>query len=757
MTSSTHEHDDLVIHGARENNLKGLSLRLPKRKITVFTGVSGSGKSSLVFDTLAAEAQRQLNENFSTFARRFLPKFPQPRCEAIENLNMAVVIDQKRLGGGFHSTVGTVTDIASVLRLLFARAGQPNLGSEQCFSFHDPQGMCPACSGMGQILGPDLGKMIDPTRSLAEGGITFPEYAPGSWGLNKVSETGMFDMTKKLGDFTSAEMDKLLHTKATKVPILVGGKSMNLTFEGIVESFLTKYVKRDLKSMSEKTQKQVEPFLTMVGCDECRGTRLNQAALGSRVAGLNIAEMTRLDIDELQGILLTLGDPSVAPLTASLTGRLQHLIDIGLGYLSLDRATDSLSGGESVRVKMVKHLTSSLVDVLYIFDEPSVGLHPRDVHRLNELLVKLKDKGNTVLVVEHDPDVVKIADHVVDLGPGAGSAGGHIVFEGSFAQLLKADTLTGRHLKSPAPWRETVRRPTGQLAIRNAVLHNLRDLSLTLPQGVLTVVTGVAGSGKSSLIRGAFLAQHPDTLYIDQSGLAANSRSSPATYTGIMDGIRKAFAGANKVVPALFSFNSKGACDTCQGLGVVYTDLAFLDEVRQVCPVCGGKRFKDEVLVHKLNGKSIAEVLDLTVAEALAFFETDEIRKVLTAMNDVGLEYMSLGQPLSTLSGGECQRIKLASEIHKKSSVYVLDEPTTGLHPSDTAKLLQLFHRMVDAGNTLIVIEHNLDVIRQADWIVDLGPEAGHHGGQLVYEGTPRGLLDCAASLTGRYLKMAEH
>ena len=746
------DQEYLIIHGARENNLKGVSLRLPKRQITVFTGVSGSGKSSLVFDTLAAEAQRQLNENFSTFARRFLPKFPQPRVDSIENLNMAVIIDQKRLGGGSHSTVGTVTDISSVLRLLFARAGVPNIADDGAFSFNNAQGMCPTCSGMGKIMGPDLGKMLDLSRSMAEGGITFPEYAVGSWGLNMVAESGLFEMNKKLGDFTPEEMDKLLHLKATKVAVLMGGKGINLTFEGVVEKFINKYVKRDLKTMSEKTQKQIEPYMTMVACDTCHGDRLNQAALASKVAGLNIAEMSKIDIDELLVLLQSIKEPNVAPLVASLTERLQHLIDIGLGYLCLERSTDSLSGGESVRVKMVKHLTSSLVDVLYIFDEPSIGLHPRDVHRLNELLLKLKEKGNTVLVVEHDPDVVKIADHVVDLGPGAGTSGGSIVFEGSFTELLKAPTLTGRHLVNPAPWRDAVRPPRGQLKVSHATVNNLRDLSVSIPEGVLTVVTGVAGSGKSSLIRGAFLAQHPEAIFIDQSGLGANSRSSPATYTGIMDSIRKAFATTNKVAPALFSFNSKGACEHCQGLGVVYTDLAFLDEVRQPCEVCHGKRFKDEVLSHKLNGKSIAEVLDMTVREALDFFEPADIRKILAAMDDVGLEYMTLGQPLSTLSGGECQRIKLASEIHKKSNIYVLDEPTTGLHPSDTAKLLQLFHRMVDAGNTVIIIEHNRDVIRQADGVVDWGPVAGHRGGRLVFEGPPRDLATCPASLTGRYL-----
>lgn len=742
----------LTIHGARENNLKGVSLRIPKRQITVFTGVSGSGKSSLVFDTLAAEAQRQLNENFSTFARRFLPKFPQPRVDRIDALNMAVIIDQKRLGGGSHSTVGTVTDIASVMRLLFARAGTPLLGEEQWFSFNDPLGMCPTCSGMGRIMGPDLDKMIDPSRSLADGGITFPEYAPGSWGLNMVAESGMFDMNKKLGDFSAEEMDKLLHLKATKVAIQMGGKGMNLTFEGIVEKFINKYVKRDLKTMSEKTQKQIEPYLTMVACDDCHGARLNQKALSSRVAGYNFAEMCRLDIDDLVEVLKTIQQPGVAPLVASLSERLQHLIDIGLGYLCLERPTDSLSGGESVRVKMIKHLTSSLVDVLYIFDEPSIGLHPRDVHRLNDLLRKLRDKGNTIIVVEHDPDVVKIADHIVDLGPGAGTAGGTVVFEGSYSELLKAPTLTGRHLVNPAPWSPHQRKAKGQLPVVHAQVNNLRDVSVSVPQGLLTVITGVAGSGKSSLIKGAFLAQHPETLFIDQTGLSANSRSSPATYTGIMDSIRKAFATENKVAPALFSFNSKGACDHCQGLGVVYTDLAFLDEVRQVCEVCHGKRFKEEVLNHKLKGKSIADVLDMTVREALEYFDAADIRKILGAMHDVGLEYMTLGQPLSTLSGGECQRIKLASEIHKKSNIYVLDEPTTGLHPSDTAKLLQLFHRMVDAGNTVIIIEHNLDVIRQADWVIDLGPEAGHHGGQIVFEGTPQELVKCQASLTGQFL-----
>jgi len=742
----------IEIRGARENNLKNVSLRIPKRKISIFTGVSGSGKSSIVFDTVAAEARRQLNETFSTFVQNFLPHYAQPEADAIENLSMAIVVDQKRLGGGSHSTVGTITDIYSVLRLLYSRIGQPYVGYMNVFSFNDPQGMCPNCMGMGRKLDVDLEKFVDTSKSINEGAILFPDYAVESWGWNVLTHSGNFDNDKKLSEYTPEEMDLLLYAKPYKVQMNMGGKAMNLTFGGLVDTFRNKYILKDLKSYSERTQKYVEPFMTIGPCSLCKGSRLSQEVLNCRINGRNIAELTAMEVDELIEVIREIKDPVAAPMVENLIERLQHVIDIGLEYISLNRETDTLSGGESQRIKMVKHLGSSLVDVLYIFDEPSIGLHPRDVHRLNELLRKLRDKGNTVLVVEHDPAVIEAADHIVDVGPHAGSRGGTIVYEGDLAGLIASDTLTGRFMKHSMPIKQEFRKPTGKLTINNAHANNLQHVTVDIPTGVLTVVTGVAGSGKSSLIHYSFLPQYGDAIVIDQSAVGANSRSNPATYTGIMDDIRKAFAAENKVSASLFSFNSKGACETCQGLGVIYTSLSFMDEVKTPCESCGGKRFKDEVLAYHFNGKNISEVLGLSVGEALQFFTAKEIVRRLQAMSDVGLGYLTLGQPLSTLSGGECQRIKLASELHKKGSIYVMDEPTTGLHMSDITLLLAIMNRLVDAGNTVIVIEHNLDVIRNADWIIDMGPEGGNKGGKVMFEGTPLTLVHAPQSLTSAYV-----
>jgi len=743
----------IEIRGARENNLKNISLRIPKRKITIFTGVSGSGKSSIVFDTIASEAQRLLNENFSLFIRNFLPRYAQPDADAIENLSMAIVVDQKRLGGGSHSTVGTVTDIYSILRRLFWRVGQPFVGQVNVFSFNDPQGMCPNCNGLGRKLEVDLDKFLDKSKSLNEGAILFPEYAVDSWGWSHLINTGLFDPDKKLSKYTAKEMNALLYSEPIKVKTKLGAKDFNLTFRGIVENFNLKYIKRDLKTLSERTQKAVAPYMSMGPCSVCKGGRLSQAVLKCKINGYNIAEMASMEITELIGVVKAIKDPIAAPIVKALVERLQHLADIGLEYLSLNRETDTLSGGESQRVKIVKHLGSSLMDVMYVFDEPSVGLHPRDIHRMNELLQKLRDKGNTVIVVEHDPDVIKVADHVVDVGPHAGRQGGEIVYAGSYANLLKADTLTGRHLKEHIPLKATFRQPTGKLPIRHAKVNNLQNISVDIPTGVLTVVTGVAGSGKSSLINEVFLQQHPEAIVIDQSAVGVSSRSNPTTYTGLMDDVRKAFASANKVQASLFSFNSKGACENCQGLGVIYTDLAFLSEIKTPCEVCGGKRFKDEVLAYKLNGKSISEVLALNVQQALEYFEIKEVLRKLQAMSDVGLDYLSLGQPLSTLSGGECQRIKLASELHKQGSLYLMDEPTTGLHMSDIGHLLEVINRLVDTGNTVIVIEHNLHLIKNADWIIDLGPEGGSQGGRVMFEGTPQEILSAKHSITSAYLR----
>lgn len=743
----------IELRGARENNLKDVTLRIPKRKITIFTGVSGSGKSSIVFDTVATEAQRQLNETFSAFIRGFLPKYSQPDVDAIENLSMPIVVDQKRLGGGSHSTVGTITDIYSVLRLLYSRIGQPFIGFSNAFSFNDPQGMCPDCNGLGRKIGVDMERFLDTSKSLNEGAILFPEYAVDSWDWSICTQTGLFDNDKKLADYTEEEMELLLHSKPYKVKSSIAGKTINITFDGILDKFTRKYITRDLATMSERTQKSVEPYLTHGPCNLCKGSRLSQAALSCKINGRNIAELAAMEVGDLIEVIREITDPVAEPIVATLVERLGHLVDIGLEYLSLNRETDSLSGGESQRVKVVKHLTSSLVDVMYIFDEPSIGLHPRDVHRLNELLQKLRDKGNTVIVVEHDPDVIKVADHIVDVGPHAGKRGGMVVYEGSYDGLLGADTLTGQFLNQALPLKEQVRKSTGALSVKNAKANNLQNVSVDIPKGVLTVVTGVAGSGKSSLIHQVFLRQHPDAVVIDQSAVGANTRSNPATYTGIMDDVRKAFATTNKVSASLFSFNSKGACENCQGLGVIYSDLGFMADVKTPCEVCGGKRFKDEVLAYHYNGKSISDVLAMSVREALEYFDIKSVVNTLRAMSDVGLDYLALGQPLSTLSGGECQRIKISSELNKKGSVYVMDEPTTGLHRSDIQHLLAIMNRLVEGGNTVIVIEHNLDVIRNADWIIDMGPEGGHKGGRVIFEGTPQQIVNAEQSLTGLYLR----
>jgi len=737
----------IEIRGARENNLKDVSVKIPKRKITIFTGVSGSGKSSLVFDTIAAESQRLLNENFSMFVRNFLPRISQPEADEIKNLSMAVIVDQKPLGGGSHSTVGTVTDIAPVLRLMFSRFGKPYVGYANAFSFNDPAGMCPNCNGFGQKMGLDMEAAFDMDRSINEGALKLLEYQ-SDWTLKTIKVSGLFDLDKKLKDYTKEELNNLYHVKPFKVDV----DGVNLTLEGLVDKFTRKYINNDIKNMSERTQKTIGQLIVMGPCTVCHGARLNQAALGCKVQGYDIAELSSMQIDKLVDVMERFDDGQSHSLIRTLRTRLSNLVEIGLSYLSLDRMTDTLSGGESQRVKMVKHLNGSLVDVMYIFDEPSVGLHPRDVHRLNELLRKLRDQGNTVLVVEHDPDVIKAADYIVDVGPKAGTEGGQIVFEGTYDALLKANTLTGTHLRDELPMKTVFRQPTGTLDIVDAHLNNLDHVTVSIPTGVFTVVTGVAGSGKSSLINQVFLKQHPNAIVVDQSPVGASSRSNPATYTGVMDVIRKAFATANKVEASLFSFNSKGACENCKGAGFLTANLGFLDDAKTICDVCHGKRFKDAVLAYTYNGKTIAEVLDLTMAQANVFFDIPEIAAKLQALSDVGLDYLTLGQPLSTLSGGECQRIKLANELHKQGSVYVLDEPTTGLHMSDITRLHDLINRFVDGGNTVITIEHNLDVIRQADWIIDLGPDGGDKGGHIMFEGTPQELAKSKTALIADYL-----
>jgi len=743
----------IEVHGARENNLKDISLNIPKQKVTVFTGVSGSGKSSLVFDTIAAEAQRQLNETFTAFVQGFLPHYGQPDVDRIEHLNAPIIIDQKRVGGGSRSTAGTYTDIATLLRLLFSRIGQPYVGPAYVFSFNTPQGMCPECEGIGKTVQLDLDKILDRSKSLNGGAILHPEFKVGKWMWKMWAMSGLFDPDKPIADYNEEELNALLYG----VPdFKVSWGAFGSKYEGLVERFNRMYISgkfaKDAAAMSDRNRAVFEQFTTSQTCPVCHGGRLNEAALNCRINGKNIAELSDLEATELIKFLKGFTDPVAVKVAARLSERLQHLVDIGLGYLSLSRETSTLSGGESQRVKMIRHLGNSLTEMLYILDEPTVGLHARDVVRMNTLLKALRDKGNTVLVVEHDPDVIANADHVVDLGPMAGTHGGEVVFEGSYEALLNADTLTGQFLKQHLPIKQKVRQPTGQMTIKNANLHNLKNVTVHIPTGVLTVVTGVAGSGKSTLINDVFLAQHPDAIAIDQSRVTANSRSAPATYTGIMDDIRQTFAKANQVSASLFSFNSAGSCPNCNGLGVVYTDLAFMEGIVSPCEICEGKRFKPEVLEYHLRDKTISDVLDMTVEDALAFFTEKKIKAVLQSMNDVGLGYLKLGQPLSTVSGGEGQRLKLATELHKRGSVYVMDEPTTGLHRSDIGLLMGIIDRLVDARNTVILIEHHLDVIRQADWIIDLGPEGGSAGGEVLFAGSPHELKNCERSITARFI-----
>lgn len=738
----------IEVRGAREHNLRNVSLDIPKRQLTVFTGVSGSGKSSLVFDTLAAEAQRQLNETFTAFVQGFLPHYGQPDVDRVANLNAPVVINQKRVGGGARSTVGTYTDIAAPLRVLFSRAGLPSAGPAFAYSFNTPQGMCPECEGIGRTTQLDLDRLLDRSLSLNGGAIQHPDFKPGKWLWKTYALSGLFDLDRPVQDYSEHDLHLLLHGRDLKVSL----GEINMTYEGLVDRFERMYLKKDAAAMSDRSRAVFEQFVTGGTCPVCGGARLNAAALASRIEGCNIAELADLEATELLAFLRGLSDPAAARVAGHLAQRLSHLVEIGLGYLSLSRETATLSGGEGQRLKLVRHLGNSLTDMLYILDEPSVGLHARDVSRLTGLLGALRDKGNTVLVVEHDPDVILAADHVVDLGPGAGARGGEVVFQGPVAALLEAGTLTGRHLGQPLPLKAQVRAPTGWLHVAGARLHNLKDVTVDIPTGVLTVVTGVAGSGKSTLIHDVFLPLHPDAVVVDQSRVTTNSRSAPATYTGILDPIRKAFAKASGQSPSLFSFNSEGSCPNCAGLGVVYTDLAFMEGISTVCEVCEGQRFRPDVLRHQLRGQSISDVLNMTAGDALAFFTEKPVRAVLQAMTDVGLGYLTLGQPLSTVSGGEAQRLKLATELHKKGSVYVMDEPTTGLHLSDIGLLLGIIDRLVDGGNTVILIEHQLDVIRQADWLIDLGPEGGRAGGEVLYSGPPAGLRSVERSVTARYL-----
>ncbi|MPQ25422.1 ATP-binding cassette domain-containing protein [Bacillus paralicheniformis] len=734
--------------GLEENNLKNVTLTIPKKKITVFTGVSGSGKSSIVFDTISKEAQRQLNQTFSTYIQNRLPTYSQPDALSIENLSPAVVIDQRRLGGNIRSTLGTVTDIYSLLRLLFSRIGKPFIGESDVFSFNNPKGMCPKCQGIGQKVEPDIEKLFDKTKSINEGAILFSTFSVGTWYWQKHLNSGIFNPDKKLLDYTDTEWQTLLHGKDKKIVLPLNNEPVKY-FEGVVDRFRRMYLKKEIKQLSNNVKK----FITITHCTACNGTRLSQEVLNCKIDGCNIAQFAAMEVGELIKVIETIKNPIAKPIISNISSRLHHLMAMGLYYLTLNRETSTLSGGESQRVKVIRHLNSSLTDMMYIFDEPSTGLHPRDVYSLNRMLQKLRDKGNTVIVVEHDKDVIKIADHIVDIGPGAGTNGGEIVYEGNLLGLYDADTLTGKYMRLKQSLKKETRKFNGYLSIVEASKHNLKNVTAYIPCGVLTVITGVAGSGKSTLIFDEFLEQHPDAVVIDQKSVSTSIRSTPATYTGIMDAIRYSFASANKVSKSLFSFNSKGACPECQGNGFINTDLAFLESIRTTCETCNGKRFTDEVLQYKLDGKSISDVLDMTVLEALQFFREKDVVSTFKALSEVGLDYMTLGQPLNTLSGGECQRIKLAGELHRSGNIYVLDEPTTGLHMSDVRHLLSILNRLVDNGSTVIVIEHNLDIMKQADWIIDLGPGGGKKGGEIMFTGTPHDLVTRSNSLTAQYLR----
>lgn len=747
--------NNIKVIGAREKNLKGVSVVVPKKQITVFTGVSGSGKSALVFDTIAAESQRQLNETYSSFIRNRLPHYGQPNVDSIENLSVAIIINQKRIGGNARSTVGTITDIYSLLRLLFSRVGKPFVGYSDVFSYNNPKGMCPKCKGLGTVRIFNISRLIDRQKSLNEGAIQFPTFRPGEFRWKRYVCTGLFDNDKKLRDYTDDEWDTLLYKTGFKPSNPTDGWPPTSKYEGVIprieRSFLSKE-SRDARLYKE----DIDYVVTKGICPFCEGTRLNQIVLECKINGKNIGDCTKMQVSHLINFIGTIKEPYSYTMVEAIIHRLEHLISIGLGYLSLNRETSTLSGGESQRIKIVRQLGSSLTDITYIFDEPSIGLHSHDVNRINNLLKLLRDKGNTVVIVEHDPNVIKIADNVIDMGPKAGTKGGEIVYQGDLKGLVKADTLTGRFLKYRPCLKKELRKPNGWLQIKHATLHNLKDISVDIPKGVMTVVTGVAGSGKSTLINQVFSQYYPEAIFIDQGAIHTSRRSNIVTYTGIFGLIRNLFAKHNHVEASLFSFNSKGACPECRGLGLVYTDLAFMDTIESVCEACQGRRFKDDVIQFKLRGKNISEVLEMTIDEAMKFFNEKRIISVLKKLISVGLGYIILGQPLNTLSGGELQRVKLTSELDSRGNIYVLDEPSTGLHMSDIKQLIKIMNRLVDQGSTLIVIEHDIDIISQADWIIDLGPGAGQDGGKVIFEGLPKDIVNCCASITGEYLKSCD-
>ena len=771
-------HDLIRVHGARVNNLKDVSIEIPKRRLTVFTGVSGSGKSSLVFGTIAAESQRLINETYSAFVQGFMPTLARPEVDVLEGLTTAIIVDQQRMGTDPRSTVGTATDANAMLRILFSRVGQPHIGSPQAFSFNVASisgagavkferggktvkerrsfniigGMCPRCEGRGSVTDLDLPQLYDDSKSLNEGAISVPGYTGGGWNSRLYSASGFYDPDKPVRRFTKKELDDFLYHEPVRMKIA----GINMTYEGLIPRIQKSMLSKDPEAMQPHVREFVDRAVTFTTCPECGGTRLSEEARSSKIKGISIADACAMQISDLAGWAGGLDEPSVAPLLAALKHTLDSFTEIGLGYLSLDRPTVTLSGGEAQRTKMIRQLGSSLTDVTYVFDEPTVGLHPHDIQRMNDLLLQLRDKGNTVLVVEHKPEMIAIADHVVDLGPGAGPAGGTICFEGTVEGLRSSQTITGRHLDDRASLKESVRAPSGALEVRGASLHNLQDVDVDIPLGVLTVVTGVAGSGKSSLIRGS-VSGRDGVVTVDQTPIRGSRRSNPATYTGLLDPIRKAFAKANDVKPALFSPNSEGACPNCNGTGVIYTDLAMMAGVATTCEVCGGKRFDTSVLDYHLGGRDISEVLAMPVTEAQEFFgageaRTPAARAILDRLADVGLGYLNIGQPLTTLSGGERQRLKLATHLAANGGVYVLDEPTAGLHLADVEQLLGLLDRLVESGKSVIVVEHHQAVMAHADWIIDLGPGAGHDGGLIVFEGTPADLVAARSTLTGEHL-----
>ncbi|MBB1244362.1 excinuclease ABC subunit UvrA [Streptomyces durbertensis] len=771
-------HGLIRVHGARENNLKDVSVELPKRRLTVFTGVSGSGKSSLVFDTIAAESQRMINETYSAFAQGFMPTPARPEVDVLDGLTTAITVDQQRLGADPRSTVGTATDANAMLRILFSRLGSPHVGPPSAYAFNVPSvraagaitvergdrkavkatftrtgGMCPECEGRGTVSDIDLTQLYDDSKSIAEGAFTIPGWKSDSWWtVRTYAESGFLDPDKPIREFTEQEMRDFLHREPTKVKV----EGVNLTYEGLIPKIRKSFLSKDREAMQPHVRAFVDRAVTFTACPGCGGTRLSEAARSSRIGEVSIADACAMQITDLAAWVRGLEEPSVAPLLTALGQTLDSFVEIGLGYLSLDRPSGTLSGGEAQRVKMIRHLGSSLTDVTYVFDEPTIGLHPHDIQRMNNLLLRLRDKGNTVLVVEHKPETIEIADHVVDLGPGAGTGGGAVCFEGTVDGLRASGTVTGRHLDDRATLKPSVREPSGTLEVRGAGTHNLRDVDVDIPLGVLCVVTGVAGSGKSSLIHGS-VSGRDGVVAVDQSAIKGSRRSNPATYTGLLDPVRKAFAKANGVKPALFSANSEGACPTCNGAGVVYTDLAMMAGVASTCEDCEGKRFQAAVLEYRLGGRDISEVLAMPVAEAERFFAAGEARipaahRILTRLVDVGLGYLTLGQPLTTLSGGERQRLKLATHMAEKGGVYVLDEPTAGLHLADVEQLLGLLDGLVDSGKSVIVIEHHQAVMAKADWIIDLGPGAGHDGGRIVFEGTPADLVAARTTLTGEHL-----